>query len=124
MRSAQDSANDETKSSAGDKHETGRAMAMLEVEMNSRQLREAESLQDIFRRIDFNRSSETIVPGSLVMTTQGVFLIAISAGTVRMEDQTCFLIAPDAPIGRLLMGKRAGDVFLFQDREFCILTIG
>jgi hypothetical protein len=38
---AQDSANEETKSSAGDKYETGRAMAQLEIEKNTTQLEEA-----------------------------------------------------------------------------------
>jgi hypothetical protein len=41
IRMAQESANQEGKSSAGDKYETGRAMAQLEIEKASGQLAEA-----------------------------------------------------------------------------------
>ena len=48
----QSAANEETKSSAGDKHETARAMAQLEVEMNGKQLAEAERLLEGLKKID------------------------------------------------------------------------
>jgi hypothetical protein len=40
-----ESLDDETKSSAGDKYETGRAMLQLDIEKSSVQLAEAEKLQ-------------------------------------------------------------------------------
>ena len=45
LKDAQEGANNETKSSAGDKHETGRAMAQLETEKLNTQLNEANQLQ-------------------------------------------------------------------------------
>ena len=48
---AQLSANEETKSSAGDKYETGRAMAQLEIEKNTAQLAEALKLKQMLKQI-------------------------------------------------------------------------
>ena len=51
MDTAQQSANSETKSTAGDKHETARAMAQLEVEMLSKQLEEVNKSIAQLKRI-------------------------------------------------------------------------
>ena len=77
---AKESANDETKSSAGDKHETGRAMAQLEQEKNAQQLNEALALREQLNKIDPLQRSSSIQPGSFVKTNLGNFYISISAG--------------------------------------------
>jgi hypothetical protein len=74
----QAAANEETKSSAGDKYETGRAMAQLDIERNSVQLREAEKLKSILQSLALESTSDVVVPGSLISTSKGVFYIAIS----------------------------------------------
>ena len=56
MQAAQASANEESKSSAGDKHETSKAMMQLEIEKLGTQLKEAEELSADFEKINFNKS--------------------------------------------------------------------
>jgi transcription elongation GreA/GreB family factor len=106
---AQSSANEETKSSAGDKYETSRAMAQLDVERNMVQLRESEKLQAVLQSLPAYRVSDVVIPGSLVTTSKGIFYIAISLGMIKQGQNQFFIISADSPIGKLLMGKKVGD---------------
>ncbi|HRD37690.1 MAG TPA: 3-oxoacyl-ACP synthase, partial [Bacteroidia bacterium] len=60
-----ESANNETKSSAGDKHETARAMMQLEQEKLSRQINEALQVQAELLALSRNTST-SIAKGSLI----------------------------------------------------------
>ena len=53
----QESLLSETKSSAGDKHETGRAMLQLEREKTGQQLAEIQKTQEILSKIDVSKTS-------------------------------------------------------------------
>ena len=66
---AQEAANDDTKSTAGDKHETGRAMMHLEREKGEMQLIEAEKLKSFLDRVDISKTYQTVQTGSLVLMT-------------------------------------------------------
>jgi len=123
IKKTQASANEETKSSAGDKYETGRAMAQLEIEKNTTQLREAERLQCMLQAIHLDLVSEIIIPGSLVVTSKGVFYISISIGLTEIDKKQYFIIAPDSPIGKLFMGKKEGDVVSWNNNKYEIQTI-
>lgn len=83
---AQLAANEETKSSAGDKYETGRAMMQLEIEKQSVQLAEAMKLKHVLSQINPEKTTETIQSGSLVFTDQGNFYISISAGKLIWKE--------------------------------------
>ena len=120
---AQASANEETKSSAGDKYETGRAMAQLEIEKNSTQLVEAQKLKQILIQLDPTKTNETIQAGSLVITNQGRFYISIPAGQFTIEGEVYFAISPSAPIAQKLLGLKSGDQFNFNKKEFKVERI-
>jgi hypothetical protein len=117
---AQSSANEETKSSAGDKYETGRAMAQLEIEKNSAQLAEAQRLKQILLQLDPAKTNDNIQSGSLVITNQGNFYISIPAGQFAIEDENYFAISPSSPIAQKLLGLKKGDQFSFNKREFVV----
>ena len=119
----QAAANEETKSSAGDKYETGRAMAQLEIERNAVQLKEAERLRSFLQGIVREGTSAVIVPGSLVTTSNGVFYVAISLGVVILDQQKYLVVSPDSPIGKLLLGKRAGQELLWRSERYSIVRV-
>ncbi len=119
---AQSSANEETKSSAGDKYETGRSMAQLEIEKNTIQLNESKKLLLALEQIK-NTKSKSVITGSIAFTTQGNFYISISAGQFIIDGVTYFAISPASPIGKHLMGKSEGDDFSFNQRKFLIQKI-
>jgi transcription elongation GreA/GreB family factor len=109
MQAAQESANSETKSSAGDKYETGRAMAQEERNRNAVQLREAQNLQAELARINPEQACDTVRPGALVETSMGGFFISISAGKLTVEGKDYFAVSAAAPVAVALSGKRAGE---------------
>jgi transcription elongation GreA/GreB family factor len=123
IKKAQSSANEETKSSAGDKYETGRAMAQLEIEKNTKQLAEAEKLLGMLNSILAENTSSVIIPGSLILTDKGVFYIAISIGQVTIDQNNYFIIAPDSPIGKVFMGKKNGDIVEWNKITYSIKSI-
>ena len=120
---AQQSANEETKSSAGDKYETGRAMAQLEIEKNSVQLAESLKLKQTLEKIEFDQKTDAVRMGSLVKTNQGNFYLAISGGPFTIDQETYFAISPSSPIGKKLLGLHVEHRFLFNKREYSVLQI-
>lgn len=113
----------ETKSSAGDKHETGRAMLQLEMEKASQQLASIHAMKTILQKTDIENSSKNIRLGSLVVTNKGNYFLAISLGIVKIENKEYFVVSTASPIGKLLLGKQKGDVFTFNGMEFQILEV-
>lgn len=123
IREIQLSANNETKSSAGDKYETGRAMAQLEVERYQLQLSEAMKLREALAGIPVEEYSGSIRPGSLVFTSRGNFYIAINAGLLTVKDQTFFSVSPTSPIAQKLMESKVQKSFSLNNQEFTVLKI-
>ena len=113
----------ETKSSAGDKHETGRAMLQLEREKLGKQLWEAEKTAQLLRRIPLSTPSDRAVLGSLVQTDTGFYYIAISAGKVELNGQTVFCISARTPIAQKLLGRTIGGSFWMNEIEQTVLAI-
>jgi len=113
----------ETKSSAGDKHETGRSMLQLEREKLGAQLAEAEKMQALLHKVPMKTISTPIGLGALVVTSGNWYFLAVSAGECTYENQTVYCISPATPIGKLLLGKREGESFVFLSKENKILLI-
>lgn len=113
----------ETKSSAGDKHETGRAMLQLEREKAGQQLAEIEKTKHILSKISIENSSKTIALSSAVYTTKANYYIAISAGELTIDKDKFFAISANTPIGKMLLGKSVGDELVFRDQKFTITKV-
>ena len=111
----------ETKSSAGDKHETGRAMLQLEREKAGNQLAEIQNIKEILSKVDTNKVFQIVGLGSVVYTTQSNYFISISAGQINANQSSFYAISPSTPIGQILLTKKAGDVIVFRDQEFKII---
>lgn len=123
MEEAQLAANTETKSSAGDKHETGRAMMQLEIEKYSAQLTEwLKSLQSL-DRIDTTKTYTLATTGALVICNLGNYYIAVAAGKLQHEGQTYFAVSAASPIGVLLTGQTAGATLEFRGQKLLIQQI-
>jgi transcription elongation GreA/GreB family factor len=119
----QRSANEETKSSSGDKHETGRAMMQLEIEKDAAQLAEALKLKTALDKINIHLSSGRVQPGSVVTTNHGIFFIAISVGKITLHGETYICISPSSPLGIKLRGTQENDLFTFNQREYRVEKI-
>jgi len=123
MNAAQESANTEGKSSAGDKYETSRAMAQIERDKAAHQLNEAIILKSSLRSINIHISGTQVGLGSLVNTDNHHFFIAVSMGKLSVQEKEYFVIAPATPMARILIGLREGEQFLFNNQRLTIREI-
>ena len=114
---------EETKSSAGDKHETGRAMLQLERENAGKQLAEIEKLEAILNRVSTATSSGPVHLGSVVMTSQYYYFISIPAGQITVDGIHFFAIGATSPIGQRLLSKEEGDEVRFRESVFTITSV-
>lgn len=104
----------ETKSSAGDKHETGRAMIQLEMEKAGQQLVSINVMKEILSKVSIEKTSELICLGSLVYTSKANYFLAISTGKLVIENEDYFVVSAQSPIGKQLLGKKIGDIIVFN----------
>ncbi len=123
IEDVQRSLTSESKSTAGDKHETGRAMLQLEREKLGEQAQQLQQMENLLSRIENNPSQETCVLGSLVETNLGTYYLGISLGQMSVEGKSVFAISLQSPIGKLLFGKKIQDVFIFNGKNILILEI-
>lgn len=113
----------ETKSSAGDKHETGRAMLQLEMEKASQQIVVVQQMKEILHRINPDDVSKVIRLGSLVHTNKATYYLSISIGAVAVENDMYFIISSSSPIGKLLIGKKVNDIIQFNGQQIKITEV-
>jgi len=114
---------DESKSTSGDKHHTGRAMLQIERKNAGKQLNEIEKVIRQLDKVNISDTSETIRLGSIIETNQANFFISISVGKLQVHDTIYLGVAPAAPIGRCLLGKVKNDQFNFKGVFYRILNI-
>ena len=120
---AREAGNNDTKSSAGDKFETTRAMMHFEQEKLSGQLQETLKLHEAILQAEKNSSTENIGLGSLVKTNLGTYFIAAGLGKVLVEGETVFVISSASPIGQKLKGKTVGEEISFNGVSQKVLKV-
>lgn len=112
----------EHKSSAGDKHETSRAMTQLEQEKLSSHLNQFQQQKETLSKID-STNHKQIQFGSLIMTSNGIFFISIGLGKIEVDNQSVFCISPSSPVGQLFLGRKSGDTIQFNGNSFTIQEV-
>ena len=115
--------NSETKSSAGDKHETGRAMLQLEMEKAGQQLKVVQQMQEQTSKIDVDAKNAIGCLGSLITTNSHNYYLAVSIGKITIDSEDYFVISASSPIGKLLLGKQKGGCISFNNTQICIESI-
>jgi len=123
LQQAQEASNDDTKSSAGDKFETGREMAQQDINRNKQLLADAQQQKSVLLSLADVAETEKVRAGSLVFTNNGNFYISISAGQLTLNNQTYFAVSAASPIGKLLIGKAKGEAFDFNGKKYTIASI-
>ena len=116
-------AQNDSKSTAGDKHETGRAMMQLAQEQLGKQLQEAEFKRNQLTRIDATSIHTKIIEGSLISTNENTLFLAAPLGKIQFKGVEVFVISTLSPLGKLLMGKKAGESISFNQRLIQIASI-
>lgn len=119
----QKSLGSESKSTAGDKHETGRAMLQLEREKLGQQLKQLQQMEALLIKAEHTKTQNNAVLGSFIKTNLGYYYLGVSLGQLKVGNYTVFAISLQSPMGKQLFGKSEGDSFSFNDRGVDVLEI-
>ena len=101
LEQAVDSRNSDTKSSAGDKFETSREMAQIEIHKIETEISKTQQfIFDLFSKVI-----------QFIITDKGAFLISIPFGKLMVNDTAVFCISNTAPISLYLLDRKTGESF-------------
>lgn len=126
LAEATDAGNNETKSTAGDKHETSRAMMQIDQEKLGKQIQEWEIQKAILEKINPDsyreeKTSNIISLGSFIQTNRGYFFIAANIGKIKADDKEVMVISTQSPLGICFMKHKAGNEFEFNGVSYQII---
>tara|TARA_Y100000996_G_scaffold403498_1_gene376528 strand:- start:12225 stop:12671 length:447 start_codon:yes stop_codon:yes gene_type:complete len=118
-----DEKNNITKSSAGDKFETSRSTMQIEYDKLNNQLIQKKNQLKKIELLDTKKKYKSVNYGSLVITNTNKYLISIGLGQYIIDDHSVFAISLSSPIGRILLDKKKGDSFIFNNNAEKIIDI-
>ncbi len=113
----------ETKRTAGDKHETALAMVQIEQAQKQEQLAEAKQQKAVMEKINPVNKANIVCLGSLINTDKGYFFVCTALPKAVVEGVTVMAVSPQSPLGQQLMGRQVGDTVTVNDRSFYINSI-
>ncbi len=113
----------ETKSTAGDKHET--ALAMLQIEQANKRAQMQELLE---QKAVLNKIDPTVIPvqvtnGTLIQTNKGYFFMSVALGKALIDNITVIALSAQSPLGKILMGLKKGAVVSFNQTQYIVEDI-
>ncbi len=123
IASIKESRDNESKSSAGDKYETGRAMMQIELDKNETQLNNTLQLKKELAQLNTQQTYDRVAFGSLVITNQENYFISVGMGKLEVNGETYYAISMASPIGQVLKNQQIGNQISFQGRMITILDI-
>ncbi|MEO7306697.1 MAG: hypothetical protein ABIR78_14410 [Ferruginibacter sp.] len=118
-----ESGSNETKSTAGDKHETALAMLQIEQANKRAQLQEVLAQKAALEKIDPTLTAPMIVNGSLVKTNRGYLFMSTALGKAAVENINVIALSPQSPLGKKLMGLKVSEVAEINNIEYLVESI-
>lgn len=115
------SSND-TKSSMGDKYETGREMLQQEINNLQVQLNEVLKQKDFLKTV-LPKPNDKAEKGAIVKTEKGLFFISVSLGEIKIDSEKIICISPESPLAKAMNGKQKGEVFSLNNMSQKIFEI-
>ncbi len=98
----------ETKSTAGDKHETALAMLQIEQANFRAQLTDAQEKKAMLQKLNPSIVTKEIRIGSLVITNKNTVYISAALGKQMIDAAEIVAISPQSPLGAKLIGREIG----------------
>ena len=117
----EDSKND-AKGSAGDKHETARAMIHLEQEKLGFQYQQVFKQFKMLSQCDVYKQA-TIQSGSLILTDKALIYISVALGKIHFKNQLVYVISPVSPLAQVFLNANATQTLSFQGTPYVVLEI-
>ena len=113
----------ETKSTAGDKHETALAMLQIEQANKREQLNLAIAQKIVVEKINPTIVATIVLNGSLVKTDKGYLFMSVALGKAVVEGITFTALSPQSPLGKQLMGLKTKDTAIINNTSYYIEAI-
>lgn len=123
ISSLSEDAQNDAKSSAGDKHETALAMMHLEQEKLNAKLTEFLYMQQIALKLSESKTVEKVVLGSIVKTNRAVFYVSVPIQPINYKNAQVFCVSIHAPLIQHLLNKEVGAEVTFNNMSYKILDI-
>lgn len=120
---AKKSRDNETKSSVGDKFETGRARLQAEIDRYALQLNKTSQLKNELLQIDLGKKHTKVALGSLLITGKGNYFISIGYGKIEVMENSYYAISLASPVGQLFKDKTVGAVVQHRNNTYEILEL-
>ncbi|MEK6547062.1 MAG: hypothetical protein AABZ56_01980 [Bacteroidota bacterium] len=117
---AKESRDSDTKSSAGDKYETGREMMQREMDKLSASIDTYQKQLVSMQAIPATKPQNRVGIGSLIETNFETYYLSIGLGAIPYGTEIVYAISPESPLGELLKGKREGDSLELRGRKITI----
>jgi len=113
----------ETKSTAGDKYETARAMLHIEQEQLARQIAGLRTQLAVLQSVDASVQTTRIAPGSLALVNEDHYFLSTALGRLQVGGTTVFALSVQSPLGALLAGKTVGDRLTFNGKDLVVREV-
>lgn len=113
----------DSKSSAGDKHETARAMMQIEQEKLGKQLNELVEQKSVLDKINVTSTQNKITSGSLVETNRGLLFVSVPLGKISIENSPVIVLSAQSPLGNKLLGLSAGNTAEINGIKYSIENV-
>ncbi|RYY69529.1 MAG: hypothetical protein EOO13_09250 [Chitinophagaceae bacterium] len=118
-----DSGANETKSTAGDKHETALAMLQIEQANKRAQMDDLLAQKAVLNKIDPTISTIQVVTGSLIKTTTNWLFVSVALGKAMIDGVNVIALSAQSPLGKNLMGRKKHDEISFNQVQYFIEEI-
>ena len=118
-----ESGTNETKSTAGDKHETALAMLQIEQANTRAQLNDVLDKKAVLERINPALVTGSIVTGSLIKTDKGYLFMSVALGRIVINEIIVTALSPQSPLGSKMIGLSVGSVAEVNGNRYVIENV-
>ena len=123
LNDLKESGANETKSTAGDKHETALAMLQIEQTNTRAQLQEVLNQEATLKKINPDLSADSVLNGSLIKTNRGYLFMSVALGRAVVDDVAVIALSPQSPLGKKLMGLKVGERAEINNTAYLVVGI-
>ena len=123
INSIEESIHSETKSTAGDKHDTSRELLHQERNKAAQNLKNQLMKRKTLIQLNNFPSLVNVGFGSLLNTNQGWVFIGLSIGNIQFNEEQVLCVSPISPFAKAFEGASQGDCVEFNNTSFVIETI-
>ncbi|PJB12396.1 MAG: transcription elongation factor [Flavobacteriales bacterium CG_4_9_14_3_um_filter_40_17] len=109
--------------SSDESDDSGAGKLHTDFEKYNTYLAEAIQQKEQLKQINTQIFTANVWMGSLVQTNAAQYFISISAGKIEIDGKIYYAVSPISPIGELLLSKKKGDTYEFNQNSFQIIDV-